>query len=493
MHGPRIALVSAMSLCGLVVLFGCGSDSTRATPGGGDHHTNKDTIPPYVGINAPIWGAAISGNVSIEAEADDASGVARVYFEVRNLCDSAVFSFEDATEPYEAQWNSGTTPDGGFTICAAARDSAGNTSDWTCVDVHKGTVDVRISRFVPVGVCPGDTVNVYGEHFGSKTQKSRVAFGGSDVAILSWNDSTVQCVVPQGLVQDALSAVSVTIDCYRRATKYFDVMLPGVTRLTDNTASDGEPTFDPTGQYIYFSSNPSGTYDIYRIRVGGGTPLRITYDAASDNWADIHPSGAVMVWGSQGSQAGSNPEGDYEILSGDPFSTVSQLTSNDLLDRTPHWSPTNYMGYSICYSSYIDSSGYMDLPRIMLYSNTQGLVKLTAGENPTFSPNGREVVFQRGSGLYKIGVDGTNEVQLTTNPDDSGPHWCWATNKIVFQRFGGYTGADIYVMDADGSDQHAVIASLSNEYSPAWSPDGTKIVYAGFRWSNLDIYVYEIP
>lgn len=102
MHGLRIALAYAMSMCGFVVLFGCGTDSTPTTPGGGDHHTNEDTIPPYVGINTPIWGAAVSGTVSIVAEATDPSGVARVYFEVRNLCDSAVVSFEDATAPYEA-------------------------------------------------------------------------------------------------------------------------------------------------------------------------------------------------------------------------------------------------------------------------------------------------------------------------------------------------------------------------------------------------------
>jgi Tol biopolymer transport system component len=493
MRGLQKVLAFGVGLCALVVLFGCGKNSNPVKPGGGANQTENDSLPPNVAIVAPLSGATVSGIASIQVEAHDTSGVKRVYFEVRDLCGNVLASFEDAAAPFEAAWNSTAAPDGGFNVCAAARDSADNLSDWTCVEVHKGTIDARISRFVPPGVCPGDTVTVYGEHFGTKTQTSRVVCFDSDAQILSWNDTTIQCIVPPGMFQDASVLLSVIVDCYRTVTKYLDVTPHGVTRLTDNPGNDAEPTFGPDGRYIYFSSMRSGDYDIWYIPAVGGSAANLTNDPVSDNWADINPSGAIMVWGSQRNQMGHNPEGDYEVFSGDPGSTVSQITFNNLLDRTPHWSPTNYDGYSICFSTYIDSAQYTSLPRVALYSNTQGVVLLTPGENPTFSPNGQEVVYQGSGGLWKIRIDGTNAAQLTTNPDDAGPHWSWATNKIVFQRFGGYTGSDIYVMNADGSDQHAVLATQSNEYSPAWSPTGTKIVYAADRWSNLDIYVYEMP
>ncbi|HVO76525.1 MAG TPA: Ig-like domain-containing protein, partial [Candidatus Bathyarchaeia archaeon] len=435
----------------LVALFGCGKESGPVKPSGGGPNPATDTIPPQVGISSPTGGATVSGAVSIAAEARDSSGVKRVYFEVRNLCGNVLASYEDATAPFEAQWNSGTAPDGGFTICAAARDSAENMSAWTCIDVIKGTIDAKISRFVPPGVCVGDTAKAYGEHFGSKAQTSRVTLGGVDAQVVSWDDTTIRFIVPQGVMQDASAPLSVRVDCYKIATKYFDVTPPGVTRLTEDAATDGEPTYSPDGRFIYFSSNRTGDYDIWYVPARGGTAANVTRDPANDNWADINPSGAIMAWGSQRDQGGHNPQGDYEIFTGDPGSTVSEITFNDYLDRTPHWSPTNYSGYSICYSEYIDSAQYSSLPRVMLYSNSQGAVKLVAGENPAFSPNGREVVFQREGSLYKIPVDGTNEVRLTTSGSDAGPHWSWANNKIVFERFGGYTGYDIYVMNADGS------------------------------------------
>ena len=475
----------------LFMALGCSESSTPTTPPDDNHH-DQDTIAPYVGINEPIWGASISGTVTIVAEASDASGIEKVFFAVRDLCGAVLDSYEDSEPPYETHWDAGPHADGGYRICAAARDSAGNTSDWKCVDVYKGTIDMRISGFSPPATHVGGSIRINGEHFGAQT--GTVTVNGKDAQIVSWSDAAVAIVVPQGVFQDAMMELKVTADCVRAASSMIDVTPPGVTRLTDNAADDGEPTFSPDGNWIYFSSRRSGSWDIWRMSVTGGEGdglVQLTTDSANDNWADANPTAAVFVYGSQMVTV-ANLEGDYEIFT-TTGSTTSQITHNDLLDRTPHWSPTNYMGYSIAYCSYIDSAGYEDLPRVMLYSNTEGSVRLTAGENPTFSPNGREVVYQYNDNLYTIGVDGGNLVQLTSTQDDSGPHWGWASNKIVFQRFGGYTGSDIYVMNPDGTGQAPLVATMVNEYSPAWSPDGTKVVYAALRWSNLDIYVYELP
>ncbi len=39
---------------------------------------------------------------------------------------------------------------------------------------------------------------------------------------------------------------------------------------------------------------------------------------------------------------------------------------------------------------------------------------------------------------------------------------------------------DIWVMDADGSNERPLFGGPSNEREPSWSPDGTRIVFAGF-------------
>src|SRR5215472_8027358 len=51
----------------------------------------------------------------------------------------------------------------------------------------------------------------------------------------------------------------------------------GVTRLTDNTARETYPRFSPDSQWIAFSSNRAGNYDVYVIPAAGGKPRQLTF------------------------------------------------------------------------------------------------------------------------------------------------------------------------------------------------------------------------
>jgi dipeptidyl aminopeptidase/acylaminoacyl peptidase len=48
----------------------------------------------------------------------------------------------------------------------------------------------------------------------------------------------------------------------------------------------------------------------------------------------------------------------------------------------------------------------------------------------------------------------------------------------VFTQYRG-DQSQIYVMNADGSDQHRLVADDENDWRPAWSPDGSKIAFEG--------------
>jgi len=57
----------------------------------------------------------------------------------------------------------------------------------------------------------------------------------------------------------------------------------GVTRLTDNRARDVFPRFSPDGNWIAFSSNREGNYDVFVIPAAGGKPRQLTFHSADDN------------------------------------------------------------------------------------------------------------------------------------------------------------------------------------------------------------------
>jgi TolB protein len=147
--------------------------------------------------------------------------------------------------------------------------------------------------------------------------------------------------------------------------------------------------------------------------------------------------------------------------------------------------------------------------------NGSGLKTLTDGKSfdvgPKWSPDGTTVAFARGAGssaIWLMNTDGTNQRQLThpyqladvEQDEDTTADWSPDGKWIAFSRshepHEGNTGstryrADIYLIHPDGTGLRRLTRLTNNNVSPAWSPDGKRIVFASDRGHDdvSDIYV----
>jgi parallel beta-helix repeat protein len=122
-----------------------------------------DTKAPSIGVTAPTAGAAVSGSVTVTADASDDVGVAKV-----DLFVDGTLVGSDAAPPYAWAWQSDSVDDGAHALQARASDRAGNVGSSAVVSVT--VANAKAAPPAPactgVSVSPGQalqsTVNAYG-------------------------------------------------------------------------------------------------------------------------------------------------------------------------------------------------------------------------------------------------------------------------------------------------------------------------------------------
>jgi TolB protein len=118
---------------------------------------------------------------------------------------------------------------------------------------------------------------------------------------------------------------------------------------------------------------------------------------------------------------------------------------------------------------------------------------------PSWSPDGTRITVDVNSfddshpkggnfDVYTANADGTDPARLTFEEEDHTPVWSPDGAKIAYVH-GWDEQAQIWVMNADGSNPRQLTDRKGPNIFPSWSPDGTKIAFVSFDASNADIYV----
>jgi len=127
----------------------------------------------------------------------------------------------------------------------------------------------------------------------------------------------------------------------------------------------------------------------------------------------------------------------------------------------------------------------------------ENVERLTTEETNDFagpwSPDGQRIAFTRfgltSSDIWVMNADGSNQANLTDTPqiDEGFPAWSPDGQRLAYTTHSDGNN-EIYVMDADGSDPVRLTDNPADDFAPAWSPDGSRIAFASDRDNSPGVY-----
>ena len=127
------------------------------------------------------------------------------------------------------------------------------------------------------------------------------------------------------------------------------------------------------------------------------------------------------------------------------------------------------------------------------------------GYNPSWSPNGREIVVAYGRFVYPTDRGGTShglqvidagsgaKRVLAKDADAMQPSWSPHGTRIAFWGLRGSSGQrDLWTIAADGSDAATGGTTVTDDppldWSPTWSPDGRHLYFSSTRGGTMNLW-----
>jgi TolB protein len=178
------------------------------------------------------------------------------------------------------------------------------------------------------------------------------------------------------------------------------------------------PVFSPDSSKVLLSYANKGSTNIYEMTLRNKSIKQITYGSAISTSPSYSPDGSKIVFNSD---RGGNQQ--LYVMDADG-SNVERISFGKGRYATPVWSPR---GDYIAFTKMVGGAFYIGV----MYPDGTGERILADGylvEGPTWSPNGRVLMFfrqDRGSPvrLYTIDLTGYNERRVVTPSEASDPAW----------------------------------------------------------------------
>lgn len=242
----------------------------------------------------------------------------------------------------------------------------------------------------------------------------------------------------------------------------------------------------PAGSVV-FESPAADRINILRYDAGATAPVPLTAHAARDQRPRFSPDGRRVAFHS-------DVRGNHDVfIVNRDGSGLRQITDHPGADTDPDWMPDGRLLFSS------DRDGDENIWLMDLDSG--GLRQLTHYDGgrtggPTPAGDGRRIAFSSDRvfswQVYVLEL-ATGDIERITGPlpGRCNPAWNPARDLIAYMAGGDLVGTDLRVMRPDGGDVRPLAGEEGDNQDPQYSGDGSRLVWVSDRHGNWEIYVAD--